>query len=167
VMLSAESATGKHPVEAVKWLAMIAGEADAHAANYIDPLPREIAKEMSERIDVNVAFSASRVAEAIGARWLVVFTEGGGVARLATRLAGRTPVLGATSDHRTARRLSLLRGVTPLLIPRLSSTDTMVEGVRELLQNNQGLVKGDKVVMTMGLPLWKAGTTDTLKVLTI
>jgi pyruvate kinase len=167
VMLSAESATGKHPVEAVQWLANIAAEADGHARDLMDPLPREIAKEQSSRVDVNVAFSASRVAEAIGARWLVVFTEGGGVARLVSRLAGRTPVLGATSDQRTARRLNLLRGVTPLLIPRLTSTDTMVEGVRELLQSHQGLVKGDRVVMTMGLPLWKAGSTDTLKVLTI
>jgi pyruvate kinase len=167
VMLSAESASGQYPVEAVQWLAKIALDADMHSEQHRDPLPREIARDMNERVDVNVAFAASRVAEAVGARWIVCFTEGGGVARMVSRLAGRTPVIGATSDQRTARRLSLLRGVQPLLIPRLPSTDAMVETVRELLQSHQGLMPGDRVVCTMGMPLWKAGTTDTLKVLTI
>jgi pyruvate kinase len=167
VMLSAESATGKHPVEAVRALATIAAEADAHSEALMDPLPVEIVTAAAGRVDVSVAFSASRVAGAIGARWIVCFTEGGGVARMVSRLAGKTPVLGATSDHRTARRLNLLRGVTPWLIPRMGNTDSMVESVRELLQTHQGLMKGDRVVITMGLPLWQAGTTDTLKVLTI
>jgi pyruvate kinase len=154
-------------VEAVLALAQIAAEADSHAHKLMDPLPAEIAREQRDRIDVNVAFAASRVAEAIGARWIVCFTEGGGVARMVSRLAGVTPVIGATSDSRTARRLNLIRGVTPMLIPQLPSTDAMVEAVRELLQSHQGLIPGDKVVITMGLPLWKSGSTDTLKVLTI
>lgn len=167
VMLSAESASGDYPLEAVQWLAQIAGEADRGAEGLRDPVPREIVREMTTRVDVNVAFAASRVAEAVGARWIVCFTEGGGVARMVSRLAGHTPVIGATSDQRTARRLNLLRGVQPLLIPRLPSTDAMIECVRELLQSHQGLQTGDRVVMTMGMPLWKVGTTDTLKVLTI
>ncbi|MBI5495848.1 MAG: pyruvate kinase [Deltaproteobacteria bacterium] len=167
VMLSAESATGKYPVEAVRWLAKIAAEADSEAEKHRDPLPKEIAAGQSQRVDVNVAFAASRVAEAVGARWIVCFTEGGTVARMVSRLAGRTPVIAATSDARTARRVSLLRGVRALLIPRLSGTDETVESVRELLQSHQGLVPGDRVVMTMGLPMWKQGATNTLKVLTI
>jgi pyruvate kinase len=113
-----------------------------------------------------VAFAACRTAEEINARWLVAFTEGGGTARMVSRLAGRTPVLAATTDANTARRMGLLRGVTPLLIPRVNSTDEMVEVVRELLLSKHELMAMDRVVMTMGLPLWKTGTTNTMKVMT-
>lgn len=85
---------------------------------------------------------------------------------MVSRLAGRTPVLGATVDENTARRMGLLRGVTSMLIPRVSSTDEMVEVVRELLQAKHELMSLDRVVMTMGLPLWKSGTTNTMKVMT-
>ncbi|MBS1766047.1 MAG: pyruvate kinase [Acidobacteria bacterium] len=164
VMLSAESASGKHPVEAVQWLDRIASEADeAHRRR---PLPQETLDRAEGRTEVAVAFAACRVASELKARWIVAFTEGGGSARMVSRLAGSVPVLGATTDEVTARRMGLLRGVTPLIIPRVQNTDEMVEAVRALLQARQDLNAGDRVVMTMGLPLWKTGTTNTMKVMT-
>ena len=166
VMLSAESATGKYPVEAVQWLARIAEEADANFKQRAKTLPEEFAEQVLSRTNISVAFAACRTAEEIGARWIVAFTEGGGTARMVSRLAGRTPVLGATVDEGTARRMGLLRGVTALIIPRVSSTDEMVEVVRQLLLEKHQLQSLDRVVMTMGLPLWKSGTTNTMKVMT-
>lgn len=166
VMLSAESATGAHPVEAVQWLARIAAEADANAKQRTTTLPDELAEQVLARTEISVAFAACRTAEEIHARWIVAFTEGGGTARMVSRLAGRTPVLGATVDEVTARRMGLLRGVTSLLIPRVNNTDEMVAVVRELLVAKHELGNLDRVVMTMGLPLWKTGTTNTMKVMT-
>ncbi len=166
VMLSAESATGKYPVEAVQWLARIAEEADANLKQRAKALPEEFPDQVLSRTNISVAFAACRTAEEIGARWIVAFTEGGGTARMVSRLAGRTPVLGATVDEGTARRMGLLRGVTALIIPRVSSTDEMVEVVRKLLLEKHQLKSLDRVVMTMGLPLWKSGTTNTMKVMT-
>jgi pyruvate kinase len=166
VMLSAESATGKYPVEAVQWLGRIAAEADANSKQRAKALPEEFAEKVLARTDISVAFAACRTADEINARWIVAFTEGGGTARMVSRLAGRTPVLGATVDEVTARRMGLLRGVTALLIPRVDSTDEMVSVVRELLLAKHGLRPLDRVVMTMGLPLWKTGTTNTMKVMT-
>ena len=164
VMLSAESASGKYPVEAVKWLDRIAAEADeAHRRR---PMPQETLDRAEGRTEVAVAFAACRVASELKARWIVAFTEGGGTARMVSRLAGSVAVLGATTDEVTARRMGLLRGVTPLIIPRVQNTDEMVEAVRALLQARQDLNAGDRVVMTMGLPLWKTGTTNTMKVMT-
>ena len=164
VMLSAESASGQYPVEAVKWLDRIAAEADdAHRRR---PLPADTLDRAEGRTEVAVAFAACRVASELKARWVVAFTEGGGSARMVSRLAGSVPVLGATTDDVTARRMGLLRGVYPLIIPRVQNTDEMVETVRALLQARQDLVAGDRVVMTMGLPLWKTGTTNTMKVMT-
>jgi len=166
VMLSAESASGAHPVEAVQWLARIAAEADANVKQRTPTLPDELAEKVLSRTDISVAFAACRTADEINARWIVAFTEGGGTARMVSRLAGRTPVLGATVDEVTARRMGLLRGVTALLIPRVSSTDEMVAVVRELLVAKHELGSLDRVVMTMGLPLWKTGSTNTMKVMT-
>ena len=166
VMLSAESAAGQFPVEAVNWLARIAAEADAHPqASRGDDA--ELVEHHTGRTDVSVAFAASRCAEQTGARWIVAFTEGGGTARMVSRLAGPTPVLGATTDITTARRLGLIRGVTALLIPRVTSTDQMVVEVEEMLLGRHDLRKGDIVVMTFGLPLWRIGTTNSLKVVTL
>jgi pyruvate kinase len=53
-----------------------------------------------------------------------------------------------------------------MLIPRVQNTDEMVEAVRALLQAKHELLPGDHVVMTMGLPLWKSGSTNTMKVMT-
>ena len=166
VMLSAESASGDYPVEAMQWLARIAGEADANVKQRTTTLPEELAEQVLARTDISVAFAACRTADEINARWIVAFTEGGGTARMVSRLAGRTPVLGATVDDLTARRMGLLRGVTPLMIPRVANTDEMVEVVRGLLTEKHGVGNFDRVVMTMGLPLWKTGTTNTMKVMT-
>jgi pyruvate kinase len=167
VMLSAESATGAYPVEAVQWLARIAAEADSNYSLRVDALADELAEGIAGRTDISVAFAACRTAEEIGARWVVAFTEGGGSARMVSRVSLQTPVLGATTDLATSRRMGLLRGVSPLLIPRVQNVDEMVEVVRELLIARHELIMGDRVVMTMGLPLWKSGTTNTMKVMSL
>ena len=166
VMLSAESATGQYPVEAVHWLARIATEADSEVQLGTDSIHREPASKSHGRADISVAFSACRTAEEIQARWIVAFTEGGGSARMVSRLAGQVPVLGATTDLATARRMGLLRGVEALIIPRMENTDEMVEALRQLLLTHHELNAGDQIVMTMGLPLWKSGSTNTMKVMT-
>ncbi len=165
VMLSAESATGQYPVEAVQWLVRIALEADFQQQRGTDSIQRELATKIHGRADISVAFSACRTAEEIQARWIVAFTEGGGSARMVSRLAGKIPVLGATTDLSSARRMGLLRGVKALIIPRVESSDEMVEALRELLLAHHELNPGDQIVMTMGLPLWKSGSTNTMKVM--
>ena len=166
VMLSAESASGAHPFEAIQWLARIAREADANGKQHTTPLSKALAENVLSHTDISVAFAACHTAEEINARWIVAFTEGGGTARMVSRLAGQTPVLGATVDELIARRLGLMRGVTALIIPRVASTDEMVEAVHALLIAKHGAKSQDRIVMTMGLPLWKSGTTNTMKVMT-
>ena len=165
VMLSAESAVGAHPVAAVEWLARIAEDADAHYHPRLGRLEDSLASRLTSRTDVSVAFAACRTAEEIGARLIVVFTEGGGSARMVSRLAANIPVIGATTDLANARRMGLMRGVQSLHITRAETSDEMVVSVELMLQNLHALVAGDKVVMTLGLPLWKTGTTNTMKVI--
>jgi pyruvate kinase len=166
VMLSAESAVGRHPLAAVQWLARIAEDADAHYRPRLGRLEDSLGERLSSRTDVAVAFAACRTAEEISARGIVVFTEGGGSARMVSRLAANRTVIGATTDLANARRMGLLRGVEPLVVTRLENSDEMVEMVERMLQEQHSLVPGDQVVMTLGLPLWKSGNTNTMKVIT-
>jgi pyruvate kinase len=165
VMLSAESAVGKHAVEAVQWLGRIAEDADEHYHPRLGRLEDALASRLSRRTDVSVAFAACRTAQDIGARMIVVFTEGGGSARMVSRLAADMPVIGATTDLPNARRMGLMRGVQALLMPKMETSDAMVDAVEGVLQEQYGLGSGDKVVITLGLPVWKTGTTNTMKVI--
>jgi pyruvate kinase len=165
VMLSAESAVGKYPVEAIQWLGRIAEDADAHYHPRLGALADSLAPRLSSRTGVSVAFAACRTAEEIGARMIVVFTEGGGSARMVSRLAADIPVIGATTDSGNAHRMGLMRGVQALLVPRLETSDEMVDSVEAVLKDLHGLASGDKVVITLGLPLWKTGSTNTMKVI--
>jgi pyruvate kinase len=61
--------------------------------------------------------------------------------------------------------MGLMRGVQSLHITRVETSDEMVQSVELVLQNLHSLVSGDKVVITLGLPLWKTGTTNTMKVI--
>ena len=164
VMLSAESAVGKHPLEAIYYLDSIAADADAHYKPRIGLLAETLEENLSGRTDVSVAFAACRTADEIGARLIVVFTEGGGSARLVSRLAADIPVIGATTDIANARRMGLLRGVESLLIPRAKHLSEMLASIRPLLKTRYGLQSGDRVVMTLGHPLWTTGTTNMMRV---
>jgi pyruvate kinase len=165
VMLSAESAVGKYPIEAIRFLDRIAEDADAHYRPRLGPLEETLAPRLSSRTDVSLAFAACRTAQEIGARLIVVFTEGGGAARMVSRLAAGIPVVGATTDLANARRMGLMRGVQSLLVPRVENSDAMVDSVETVLQSQHGLKDGDKVVITLGLPMWRTGSTNTMKVI--
>src|ERR1035438_1558667 len=162
-MLSAESAIGAHPVESVEWLARIATEADSNVKQRATTMPEDLVEKVLARTEISVAFAACQTADEINARWIVAFTEGGGMARMVSRLAGRTPILGATMDENIARLMGLLRGVTALIIPKVANTDELVDVVHELLIAKHGASSHDRIVMTMGLPLWKSGTINTMK----
>lgn len=165
VMLSAESAVGRYPLEAVQWLARIAEDADEHllssASRHFDNLP----EMMVSRTDVAVAYAACRMAEDLKARLLMVFTEGGGSARMVSRLAGGIPVVGATTGTENARLMGLLRGVRPLVIPKAEHMSEMLTSLEPMLKEEFNLQHGDRVVITLGHPLWIAGATNTVRVL--
>jgi len=117
------------------------------------------------RTDVAVAYAACRVAEDLKARFLMVFTEGGGCARLVSRLAGDTDVIGATTTDINARLMGLLRGVRALVIPKAQHMSEMLADLEPMLKREYGLKPGDRVVITLGHPLWIAGATNTVRVL--
>lgn len=160
VMLSAETSTGKYPVETVKMMRRIAREAESTLAPWrkSDLLP---AAATEPEIVADSAFRASKM---IGAAAIVVFTSSGKSARMVSRYRPPVPIYAFTPSPVAARQLSSIYGVRAVEAPMLSSTDEMLDQMDKMLVQ-QGLVKlGDKVVFVAGHPIGRSGTTNLMRI---
>lgn len=162
VMLSGETAAGSYPVEAVQTMNNIAVEAEK-ALNH-----KEILSYMSKNHEHNmmdaICQSVAHTAINLGVNAIVAPTESGHTARMISKYRPQAPIVAVTSSVEVTRRLTLVWGVSPQLGEKVSSTDEMLElAVTESL--NSGLVKhGDLIIITAGVPVGEAGTTNLMKV---
>jgi pyruvate kinase len=162
IMLSAETSIGKYPVQAVKTMAKIAREVE-------DKLPYEqILSErgrwLEHKTDELISYSACHTAHSLGAAALVAFTQSGSTAGRVSKYRPRMPILAITPNTVVVGRLLLHWGVHPFQIARASSVDELfATGAR--LSKELGLAKlGDLIVITGGIPIGIAGSTNLLKV---
>jgi len=165
VMLSAESASGKYPLESISWLAKIAEDAEKHVPAQSYDLQNHLLPSVTGRTDVHVAVATCQTAMEIKAKYIVAFTEVGNVVRMISHFAGNTPIIGATTSPVVARRLGLIRNVRTLLIPRAEHMSELLSLVVPMIKSTFDLKPGDTVVMSVGHPLWVAGTTNTMRVI--
>ena len=106
----------------------------------------------------------AEVAERVGAKYLVAFTQSGDSARRLSRLRGRIPVLAFTPEARVRSQLSLTWGVETFQVPFVHHTDDMVRQVESALLSLGRCEKGDKVVIVAGSPPGNPGSTNALRV---
>ena len=162
IMLSEETSIGKYPVQAVKTMAKIAREAE-------DELPYEqILSErgrwLEQKTDEVISYSACHTAHNLGAAALVAFTQSGSTAGRVSKYRPRMPILAITPDAVVAGRLMLRWGVYPFQTAGASSVDELFTTAAEL-SKELGLAKpGDLIVITGGIPVGVAGSTNLLKV---
>lgn len=159
VMLSGETAKGKYPVEAVKIMAQIANRTDS-------ALEAELGDRLDSarlRITEAVCKGAVDTAEKLAAPLIVVATEGGKSARSVRKYFPTANILALTNNPKTAAQLVLTKGVTPMLIESLDSTDAFYLRGKELALESGLGNKGDIVVMVSGA-LVASGTTNTASV---
>jgi pyruvate kinase len=157
VMLSAETATGSYPVEAVEMMVRLVGKAEPYLR--VPPLPHE--DEMS--FPAVVSDAACRAARSLHAKAVVVFTESGLTARLISQDRPEVPVLALTPWDETRRRMVLYWGVAPLVIQRRDTLEEMVHEMEGLLLAEGWVIPGDTLVIVSGAPMWKPGTVNALK----
>jgi pyruvate kinase len=159
VMLSAETATGRFPVEAVATMARIAryteeqhGLSRASAAAGVGtPAARALARV------------AHLVAEELGCRRIVVFTESGVTAQLVSAFRSRVPITAITPRQVTLRRLALWWGVEPLLTDEADTTDAMIHRGEQILRERDLVQSGDTLLMLAGQSR-ATGATNMLRV---
>jgi pyruvate kinase len=164
VMLSAETSVGKHPVEAVQYMARIAAEAERGLKRGGFPDLPHLAGETGCSSDSDVvADAAYTAAKQAGVQAIVVFTMSGYSARLISRYRPPVKIIAMTGSPDTVRRLLVNYGVMPILAPEVTTTDGMLEQIDTLLVQKGFLQAGDKVVFVAGQPIGRAGSTNLMK----
>jgi pyruvate kinase len=165
VMLSAETASGRYPVETVSAMARVCDEADRSGSFGLDTafLNRTFA-----RIDQAIAMAALFTAAHMKVKAICALTQSGSTALWMSRLDSGVPVYALTPEVGSRRRMSLYREVHPVLMV-FKATDReslLIEAEQKLL--DLGVVeRGDFMLMTIGDPIGKSGGTNTLKIVRV
>lgn len=161
VMLSGETATGRYPVEAVGVMARVVGEAEA--AFDFERRGRESAEWPCEEVTEAISEATCGLAQDVGASAIITATSSGYTALMVAKHRPQAPIVAATANVATLRRLALVWGVYPLLAPRGRNSDELiVNAIDRALR--AGLVRrGERVVVTAGVPPGP-GRTNLIKV---
>ncbi len=160
VMLSAESASGKYPVEAVSMMDKIARTTESSSAyqKTIDGHPEALHTTQDA-----IALAACEVADTINAP-LVCFTDSGSSLWRLSRNRPRVPIIALTRTDRAKNQLVLSSNVTSDIAADIKDTDHMVELAREAALKSNLVVKGDKIVIVAGVPFGQTGSTNLIRV---
>jgi len=152
VMLSAESASGKYPVESVRMMDRIVREAEAH---FLEWGMEQI--QNAPGLEHNDAASMARAAQALAndknVTAVACFTAQGQTAWLMSKIRPRAPIMAFTPNESTFRQLSFLWGVSAHLVPFVQSLEAMVDHVDAALMRSDVVQPGDQVVVICGFPV--------------
>jgi len=158
VMLSAETASGKYPVEAVSMMARIIAEAEASIQEYPRPLPQERLK-----VAETVAELVCHASKELHMKLIAVFTHSGFTARLISRYRPLVPIVAFSPEEETRRRMSLIWGVTSRHIPDIRKIDGLAAIAEKRLLEERLVRKGDVIGIVAGTPMGIRGTTNFMK----
>ena len=164
VMLSAETASGDYPCEAVEMMVRVAVDVER------DPqLKEQFFHPLSEQSNApslteSIGQAACRVAENVGAAAILAFTQTGSTAALVAKYRPPMPVYAVTPTLAVRRRMALYAGVRSIRVDIEGDTEAQIRSVDAAVLEAGVLSKGDIVVITMGSPLSDPGTTNLLKV---
>ncbi len=161
VMLSAETAAGKYPVETVEQMALIALEAERAEDVRLDA---NFTDRVFGRIDQSIAMGALFTAHHLGCKAIVALTESGSTALWMSRHNIHVPIFGITSKPGSQARMALYRNVRPLLMAAHSDRDTALLEAEHVLVERGVLRPGDTYAITCGEPMGYPGGTNMLKV---
>jgi pyruvate kinase len=159
IMLSAETATGRYPVETVEMMSRIALRAEqampAAGLGRVRPEAYGFPEAVAE--------AACQSARLLHARAIVAFTQSGFTARLISQDRPEVPIIALTPFSAVQRRLGLFWGVSSRLVRKVETTDEMLEEVEATLLGDGTVRNGDVLVIISGAPMWVTGTTNLVK----
>jgi pyruvate kinase len=155
LMLSAETATGRYPVDAIKMMDRI--------IRHTEFIKVGDAYIRGNTFAEATADAACRAAEDIRAKVLVAFTQSGFTARLLSKLRPDVPIIAYTPDERIKNRVCLYWGITPKIMKLPKTTDEMITNVESSLVEERIVKKGDGIVITSSSPLSTRGKTNFMK----
>ncbi len=162
IMLSGETAAGKHPVEAVKTMALIA-ETTENDINYVKRF-RIREQDEDKCISNAISHAACTTAHDLNAKAILTVTKSGGTAKQLSKYRPACPIISCTPDSTVCRQMNLSWGVVPLIMEEKQTSNDLLDGAIDVAERAGYLEKDDIVVVTAGVPIGIAGKTNTLKV---
>ena len=164
VMLSAETAAGRYPVETVEMMASICVEAESAEEIRSTPVsPTRCSAASTSRS----RWGRCSPRYHLGCRAILALTESGSTALWMSRQKIHVPIFGMTSQVRTQRRMAMYRNVMPMLMPNFDERDVALAHAEQLLVDNGLLKPGDTYAITCGEPMGHPGGTNMLKVVRV
>jgi pyruvate kinase len=161
VMLSAETAAGKYPLETIKEMAQICLAAEEGG----DPkLDADFIGKTFTRIDQSIAMGALFTAYHLGAKAIVAMTDSGSTALWMSRHLSQVPIYALTPKIETQRKMTLYRNVRPLLMSTSTDRDTALRDAEQHLKDRGIVQKGDVYAITCGEPMGAPGGTNMIKI---
>ena len=165
VMLSAETAAGKYPVQTVESMSRICLEAEKSADTTFD---REFLNRVFTRVDQSIAMAALFTAFHLKVKCIAALTQSGSTALWISRLNCGVPIYALTPEIATRYRLSLYKDTYPLMIQYYGSDrEQLLREAEEQLKHHGVVQDGDLIVLTIGEPIGKSGGTNTMKIVKV
>jgi len=150
VMLSAETAVGKYPVESVQLMERIVREAETH---FVEWGTEQHVRGFDRSDTASMARAAQALANDMNVRAVACFTKQGRTAWLLSKIRPRVMIRAFTADTITYHQLAFLWGVSPHLVPFVNTLEEMIHHVDEALMRTEEMQTGDQVVLVCGFPV--------------
>ena len=164
VMTSAETASGKYPIETVEAMSAICLEAEKSESYRLEA---DFLNVKFTRVDQSIAYGALFTAHHLGVKAIVALTESGSTALWMSRHNIDIPIFAMTPIVATQRKAALFRNVSTMEVAQSTDREKVLKTVQDLLLAKGVVVKGDLVVVTWGEPMGQTGGTNALKIMTI
>jgi pyruvate kinase len=161
LMLSGETASGAHPIEAVRTMARIIEEIEKSAYYKASTDQPVLQLAISTNAIAHAAFTA---AKAMKLRTIVAVSDSGGAARLISEYRPEANIVVLTTNEVSFRRLALVWGVTPVLIRPAATTEELIDRVEATLIERNLAQPGENVLITMAVPVGAGLQTNVLKI---
>jgi len=165
VMLSAESASGRYPVETIEAMARICIEAEQTQPLNLE---QDFLNRVFSRVDQSIAMAALFTAFHLKVKCIASLTESGSTALWMSRLNCGVPIYALTSQTQTRYRCALFRDVFPLMVKYVGhDREELLREAEKALVASKMVKEGDLIVLTIGEPIGKAGGTNTMKIVKV
>jgi pyruvate kinase len=165
VMLSAETAVGRHPQTVVEAMNRICLGAERHSDTRLN---RDHLHVQFQRIDQAIAMAAMFMATNVSVQAIVALTESGSTAQWLSRIRSAVPIFALSPMRDSRRRMALYRGVYPIAhdFPSTDVEEALVQGV-SLLYQQKYIKEGDRIILTMGEHTGDEGGTNSLRLVQV
>ncbi len=166
VMLSAETAAGEYPIEAVSAMSRVCIEAEKEMEPPV--FSEKLLGFGIARVDEAIAKSAAFTALHLNVKAIAAMTQSGSTALWTSRISTQVPIYALTSEVDTRRKVSLFRGVYPVNFrPSSNDRDQLLAEAEDELRRRGAVRNGDLILLTIGEPIGKPGGTNTMKIVRV